>query len=114
MYSTNRLHDLRIAYKELRYAAEILGDALPADLAAMSEPASRFQKRLGEIHDADMAILAVKRARGLDEFTRGIVLVSLDALRRKRVAKYLAEMAPAASEPEIPETPASEARLLVN
>ena len=94
------LHDLRIAYKELRYAAELLGDALPADLAAMREPASKFQKRLGEIHDADMALLAVKRARGLDEVTRGVVLASLEALRAKRVAKYVAEMAPAASEPE--------------
>ncbi len=105
------LHDLRIAYKELRYAAEILGDALPADLAAMREPASKFQKRLGEIHDADMAILAVKRARGLDEVTRALVLGSLDALRAKRVGKYVAEMAPTASEPEIPGAPASETQM---
>jgi hypothetical protein len=103
------LHDLRIAYKELRYAAEILGDALPADLAAMREPASKFQKRLGEIHDADMALLAVKRARGLDDVTRGAVLASLDALREKRVAKYMAEMAPAAEPPSPVVIPRSEA-----
>ena len=46
---------------------ELLADALPADLAAMAEPASKFQKRLGEIHDVDMALAAVKRARGLDD-----------------------------------------------
>ncbi len=104
------LHDLRIAYKELRYAAELLGEALPADLAALRDPASKFQKRLGEIHDADMAILTVNRARGLDAVTRSRVLASLGALRAKRVAKYLAEMAPTASAPETPEAPASETR----
>jgi CHAD domain-containing protein len=108
------LHDLRIAYKELRYAAELLGDALPADLAAMSEPASKFQKRLGEIHDADMAIVTVKRARGLDEVTRGRVLASLGGLRTKRVAKYLNEMVPSASAPEAPEAPASETQLRIS
>jgi CHAD domain-containing protein len=94
------LHDLRIAYKELRYTAELLDAALPADLSAMREPASRFQKRLGEIHDADMALVALKRARGLDDITRATVLASLEALRSKRVGKYLAEMAPYAGEEE--------------
>jgi CHAD domain-containing protein len=88
------LHDLRIAYKELRYTAELLEAALPADLAAMREPASRFQKRLGEIHDADMALACVKRARGLDEVTRATVLTLLEGVRAKRVTKYLADMAP--------------------
>jgi CHAD domain-containing protein len=88
------LHDLRIAYKELRYAAELLGAALPADLAAMAEPAARFQKRLGEIHDVDVAILTVRRAR-LEPATRALVLERLGAMRAKRVGKYVAEMAPA-------------------
>ena len=95
-----RLHELRIAFKELRYAAELLSDALPSDLAAMAEPASRFQKRLGEIHDADMAILALSRARGLDPTTRAEVLTALTALRAKRTAKYLAEMSPGVATPE--------------
>jgi CHAD domain-containing protein len=88
------LHDLRIAYKELRYATELLADALPADLAAMAEPASKFQKRLGEIHDADMAIGALKRARGIEPAAHAQALGVLEALRAKRVGKYLAEMAP--------------------
>ncbi|HEY2513437.1 MAG TPA: CHAD domain-containing protein [Polyangiaceae bacterium] len=95
-----RLHELRIAFKELRYAAELLADALPSDLAAMAEPASRFQKRLGEIHDADMAMLALRRARGLDPASRAEVLAALTALRAKRTAKYLAEMSPGAATPE--------------
>ena len=105
------LHELRIAYKELRYAAELLADALPADLSAMADPASRFQKRLGEIHDADMAVAALKRARGLDPATRADVLARLEALRAKRVAKYVAEMAPSAGDPATPEPPASETLL---
>jgi CHAD domain-containing protein len=89
------LHDLRIAYKELRYAAELLHGALPADLAALAEPAARFQKRLGEIHDVDTALATASRARSLAPETRAGLLASLDALRAKRVAKYLAEMSPA-------------------
>jgi len=92
------LHDLRIAYKELRYATELLAPALPADLAAMAVPASKFQKRLGEIHDADMALLTLSRARGLDPATQADVRTRLEALRAKRVAKYVAEMAPLADD----------------
>jgi len=103
------LHDLRIAYKELRYATELLATALPADLAAMAIPAAKFQKRLGEIHDADMALLTLTRARGLDPKAQADVRAGLDALRAKRVAKYVAEMAPLASDSAIAEPPASEA-----
>jgi CHAD domain-containing protein len=106
------LHDLRIAYKELRYAAELLSEALPTDLAAMAEPAAKFQKRLGEIHDADMALAALRRARGLDEAVRAQVLAAVETLREKRVAKYLAEMTPPAGDPDvIAEPPVSETKL---
>lgn len=104
------LHDLRIAYKELRYATELLASALPSDLAAMADPAAKFQKRLGEIHDADMALATLSRARGLDPKTLGAVRGALEALRAKRVAKYVAEMAPLASDPAT-EPPASETQL---
>jgi CHAD domain-containing protein len=105
------LHALRIAYKELRYATELLADALPADIAAMAEPASKFQKRLGEIHDVDMALAALKRARGLDDVTRADLLAQLEGLRARRVAKYVADMAPHAGEPDIAEPPASDTQL---
>jgi CHAD domain-containing protein len=105
------LHELRIAYKELRYATELLAPALPADLAAMAEPAAKFQKRLGEIHDADMALATLSRARGLDASARTEVRAGLEALREKRVGKYVAEMAPQAGDPEVPEPPASETQL---
>ncbi len=107
------LHELRIAYKELRYATELLSTALPADLAAMAEPAAKFQKRLGEIHDADMALSTLARARGLDPATQAQVRSGLEALREKRVAKYVADMAPLASDPALAEPPATETRLAV-
>lgn len=89
------LHDLRIAYKKLRYAVEIFAEALPADLAAMAEPAARVQKRLGDIHDLDVAKVAIARARGLDAATRALVTTALDEARAKKLVKYVAEMKPA-------------------
>ncbi len=92
------LHDLRIAYKKLRYAVEIFAEALPDDLAAMADPAARFQKRLGDIHDLDVAKIAIARARGLDAATRLTVIAALDEARVKKLAKYVLEMKPVAPE----------------
>jgi CHAD domain-containing protein len=90
-----RLHALRIHYKKLRYAAEMFAEALPLDLAVIAEPAARFQKRLGDIHDIDMALLAIARARGLPEATRAHVAAALVEARAKKARKYLDDMAPA-------------------
>jgi CHAD domain-containing protein len=91
----NALHELRIAYKELRYAAELLAGALPVDLSALADPAAKFQKRLGEIHDVDVALVTAKRARSLAHGAQRTLVRNLDLLRAKRVRKYLAEMSPA-------------------
>jgi CHAD domain-containing protein len=88
------LHDLRIAYKELRYAIELLAEALPIDARAQLEPATVFQKRLGEIHDVDMAIATVRAARALAPAARVEALARLDEKRAKRIAKYLREVDP--------------------
>ncbi len=85
------LHALRIAYKSLRYAAEILSVALPEALAACAAPAAKFQKRLGEIHDVDVAIEVVRRARSLPAHTKTRSLALLAEGRLRTVAKYLAE-----------------------
>jgi CHAD domain-containing protein len=85
------LHELRIAFKNLRYACEIFADALPMDVAAMSKPAAQFQKRLGEIHDVDVAIASVRRARGLGTVQRAAI-VELERLRTRRVDKYLRDL----------------------
>ena len=88
------LHELRIAYKGLRYTTELLGPVLPADVAAHAAPAARFQKRLGLIHDLDMAAGAIQRARTLPPRTRAQVLAALHAARRSAVQAYLREMHP--------------------
>jgi CHAD domain-containing protein len=92
-----QMHDLRILYKELRYSAEIFAEVLPLDLAALAAPAARFQKRLGDIHDIDMAIDALSRARGLPTETSGRVAAALAEIRAKKARKYLDDMAPARS-----------------
>jgi CHAD domain-containing protein len=96
------LHDLRIAYKELRYSIELLADALPIDARAQLEPATVFQKRLGELHDVDVARGVIAHARSLPSATREEALRTLMALRTKRVNKYLRELDPlgAAADPE--------------
>lgn len=88
------LHDLRICYKELRYAIELLAEALPLDARAMLDPAVVFQKRLGEIHDADVAIEVIQASKGLAAHVRDDALASLQKVRAKRLAKYLRELDP--------------------
>lgn len=92
------LHDLRIAFKELRYAAELLSAALPPDLTALAEPAARFQKRLGEIHDCDMALSSVARARALTVPDKARLRRALLSLRARKVQKYLAELGASAAQ----------------
>jgi len=92
-----QMHELRILYKELRYAAEIFADVLPFDLAALAPPAARFQKRLGDIHDIDTALDALSRARGLPPETSARVAGALAELRARKARKYLDDMAPTRS-----------------
>ena len=88
------MHDLRIAYKELRYSIELLSDALPIDARAQLEPATVFQKRLGELHDVDVAIDVVNQTRNLPDEQRAEALATLATMRAKRVRKYLREVDP--------------------
>lgn len=88
------MHDLRIAYKELRYSIELLSDALPIDARAQLEPATVFQKRLGELHDVDVAREVVENDKTMPDAARQEALTSLAALRTKRANKYLRELDP--------------------
>ena len=90
------LHDLRIAYKNLRYATEILEGILPPDLGAMAEPAKKLQTRLGELHDVDVAIATVQSARSLTPAIRARIVRSLRRLRGRRAREYVEVMRPAA------------------
>ena len=88
------LHELRISYKELRYSIELLADALPLDARAMLEPAVVFQKRLGEIHDVDVAADVLRHARTLPAAVREEASTALARVREKRIGKYLRELDP--------------------
>lgn len=93
------LHELRISYKELRYSIELLSEALPLDSRAMLEPAVVFQKRLGEIHDVDVANEVLTKARVLPEEAREEALQALARVREKRIGKYLRELDPLGAAP---------------
>jgi CHAD domain-containing protein len=93
------LHELRISYKELRYSIELLSEALPLDSRAMLEPAVVFQKRLGEIHDVDVAHDVLAKARVLPAEAREEALAALAKVRTKRIGKYLRELDPLGSAP---------------
>ena len=97
------LHRLRIAYKRLRYTVETFEGALPSDTAQLAQGAARFQKRLGDVHDVDVAIGAVRRARTLTEEGRSDLLAALYRLRVDRIAAYARErgVAIAASVPPL-------------
>jgi CHAD domain-containing protein len=83
------LHDLRIAYKELRYACELMATALPPDVSALAEPAAKMQKRLGEIHDVDAGLVSISRSRSLSPLLRARLTQALHLRREKLVAKYI-------------------------
>jgi len=88
------LHDLRIAYKILRYTIELLEPGLPVDVTSAKKPAERLQKRLGDIHDVDVAIATIARARGLDPASRERARGALIALRARKLDAYLREIRP--------------------
>ena len=105
------LHELRIAYKRLRYATEMLKDALPPQLFALRERAVVMQKRLGEIHDVDVAIELVGRARSLAPALQSRVLAALRDERLGRVDKYLGALTPSAASGSEKSRPAQAPRL---
>ncbi len=83
------MHDLRIAYKRLRYAVEALSPVLPPELRAWGSVATKFQKVLGNIHDHDVALEVVGADEALPAATRTAVIEALEAKRDKYARQYL-------------------------
>ncbi|HEX6287979.1 MAG TPA: CHAD domain-containing protein [Herpetosiphonaceae bacterium] len=54
--SSERLHELRIACKHLRYTLELFEPALGTDARKLIKLVEAMQEHLGEIHDADVAL----------------------------------------------------------
>jgi CHAD domain-containing protein len=96
------LHQLRIAYKRLRYTVETFADTLPAELGVLAQPAASFQGRLGDIHDVDMVTACVRRARSFSHAGRQEVLAALADARRRLMRSYAEELAASAVAPTMP------------
>ena len=94
------MHELRIAFKGLRYTVETFDDVLPADLRALKAPAEKMQKILGHVHDVDVALATLSRARGLDDASRTHMKEKLVARRAEKIAAFEAEMHPMAPQEE--------------
>ncbi len=88
------LHDLRIAYKRLRYTMELFMPALPPDLVAGYDLSVRFQKRLGDLHDLDLALLELSSASRDDSALAAALAPVLVAARSKKLAAFRGEMFP--------------------
>lgn len=97
-----QLHCLRIAYKRLRYAVEAFSETLPEELVVLAQQAARMQKRLGAVHDVDIVLGCVRRARLLGPEARDEVFASLEALRGTRLAHSMSALAQEPRAPSIP------------
>jgi triphosphatase len=100
LYVPERLHDVRIALKKLRYAAELIAEARHPKARAAIAPLRKAQDRLGRLHDRQVLI---ERARSLEATaspplpTRasdlGSVARSLEADCRRLHAQYMRDRA---------------------
>ena len=62
LYAPERLHDVRIATKKLRYALEIAQDAGNAEAKVLVKTLKREQARLGRLHDLQALMRHVREA----------------------------------------------------
>lgn len=76
------MHALRIRWKRLRYPAELFAPALGEAGETIAKSSARMQKRLGELHDIDQALVRVGRARGLPEPSVATIRRALHRARR--------------------------------
>ena len=60
LYAPERLHEVRISTKKLRYALEIARDAGVAGAAPLVRSLKRHQERLGHLHDLQMLLKHVR------------------------------------------------------
>jgi CHAD domain-containing protein len=103
-YESERLHELRILFKRLRYVAELVERQYPGgaevahaevgiDTAALARNAARMQDALGKLHDADQALVLLDgAAQGIEPDARGALMVGLRARRGVLVESALAEL----------------------
>jgi CHAD domain-containing protein len=85
------LHRLRILYKRLRYASEGFAGALSHEDAGLGAVAERFQKRLGELHDLDVAAQIVSGDLAMTAPLRDALRTALQHARAHSLERYVEE-----------------------
>ncbi len=65
LYVPERIHDVRISTKKLRYALEIARDAGVTAASPLVRILKRHQERLGALHDLQMLLKHVREAEAL-------------------------------------------------
>jgi CHAD domain-containing protein len=86
------MHELRIRYKRVRYTAELFAPVIGEGAGALVKEAARMQKRLGELHDLDEALVRIHRARGLPEATRAAVARALVRARARQSTRIRSDL----------------------
>lgn len=85
-------HSLRIAWKQLRYSAELCAGIARSDTQPVEKIATKLQKHLGRLHDLDQAAVTMDRARGLPAAHRRAVLAALSSARARAVERCQREL----------------------
>lgn len=85
------MHEKRIFYKRLRYTAELFGTVLGEEGEKLMKHAAKQQNRLGRLHDVDMALLCVQRARSIKAAEREALMKALRGERAEALRKCLGE-----------------------
>jgi CHAD domain-containing protein len=85
LYAPERLHDVRISTKKLRYALEIARDAGAAGATALLRVLKRHQERLGNLHDLQMLLTHVRETETVPGVGAGITALAdyADSLDRE-------------------------------
>jgi CHAD domain-containing protein len=86
------MHALRIRFKRLRYAAETFAPLLGERASRTARSAAKMQRRLGQLHDIDEAMVRMRRAWGLSPAQRVAVLDALATARVRLVEKAAADL----------------------
>lgn len=93
------LHELRIAHKRVRYLVMGLAPLLGEDAEPTRKRSERAQKRLGDVHDLDVARVVVARSRCLTPVERTALLAAIARARATAIARFhearLADAVPA-------------------
>jgi CHAD domain-containing protein len=87
------MHALRIRFKRLRYSAETFSPLFGERAERTAKSASRMQRRLGQLHDADEALAQIRSAEELPPGALAAVIEALAAERARLAHKATEELA---------------------